>query len=119
VVEHEQIELRSEGAITILHLRGQFLGGEETDALQEGLQELADERRRVIIDMKHVTFVNSSFLGALLAAHTHANRRGTSITITDMKDSIADILALTRMDTVLNVSPSVDDALDQASRTIS
>jgi anti-anti-sigma factor len=108
---HSYFDVRDTNGIVVVELKGQYLGGEETETLRTYLGELANQQRNVILDMQEVTFVNSSFLSALLASHTHANRRAASIRMVNLRRSIRDLLELTRMDKVLSVDDSIDDAM--------
>ena len=109
--ENDQVSIDDVNGTAVIELSGQFLGGDETDHLKQTLSDMADAGKTVVLDMHQVTFVNSSFLGSLLSAHTHADRRGADLVLAGIKDSIAHIISLTRMDKVLDIRSSREEAL--------
>ncbi|WP_164660805.1 STAS domain-containing protein [Tropicibacter sp. Alg240-R139] len=65
---------------------------------------------RVILDLSTVKFIDSSGLGAIVASmkQLEANRNLDLAGLTPVVDKV---FRLTRMDTVFNLFPSLDDAL--------
>ncbi|MFD4127432.1 STAS domain-containing protein [Streptomyces globisporus] len=61
----------------------------------------------VVLDAAGITFVDSSFLGLLLATHQHADLRVAAPSFT-----VARLFSVVGADTVLRVHPTVQDALD-------
>ncbi len=109
--EHEQIEQRNDGQDIVVALSGQFTGGEETEAAQRALQSAGGEAsRRVVVDMAAVTYVNSSFIGALLAAHTSISRTGGTIVLHNVPPTVAEILRVTRLDLVFETINTISDS---------
>ncbi len=107
----EQIDVRDEGTITIVSLNGQFIGGEETDALRDVFVGLTKrERPYVIVDLADVSYLNSSFISALLAAHAALARRGGVIALAGMNGTIGQIFAVTKLELVFPLFPTVEVA---------
>ena len=115
--EHEQIQSKSIGSTMVLSLSGQFLGGEETDNVREQLRATSGVFSVVVLDMTDVSFVNSSFLGSLLAAYTASQRRGEELRLAALGKTLKSIFELTRLDSVIPVFVSVEDAI-HAARTL-
>jgi anti-sigma B factor antagonist len=65
----------------------------------------------VIADMTETTFCDSSGLGELAVAHQAALDRGTELRVVVTSAQVRRVLALTRLDRVLAVYPSLDAAL--------
>ncbi|SLN61135.1 Anti-sigma-B factor antagonist [Falsiruegeria litorea R37] len=65
---------------------------------------------RVILDLSTVKFIDSSGLGAIVASmkQLDANR---SLDLAGLTPVVDKVFRLTRMDTVFNLFPSLDDAL--------
>src|SRR5258707_559186 len=69
--------------ITVLALDGRIVLGEETVALREKVKSLlGDGKKNIVLDLKNVTMIDSSGLGALVAAHSSAPRPELSIMVT-------------------------------------
>jgi anti-sigma B factor antagonist len=98
---NEQITTGQIGDDVVVTLTGQFTGGEESEAFHEVLQTaMRDGVRTVIVDLAGVTYINSSFIGGLLAAHTSITRRGGAIVLRSVPPAIEEILRVTRLDMV-------------------
>ncbi len=65
---------------------------------------------RVILDLSNVEFIDSSGLGAIVAAMKQLGA-GRSLDLTGLTPSVSKVFRLTRMDTVFKLFPSLDDAL--------
>ncbi|WP_097977042.1 STAS domain-containing protein [Streptomyces sp. gb14] len=63
----------------------------------------------VVLDAEGITFVDSAFLGMLLATHQHADLRVAAPSFT-----VARLLNVVGADMVLRIHPTVQDALGAA-----
>ncbi|MBC9734740.1 STAS domain-containing protein [Nocardioides marmotae] len=68
----------------------------------------------VVVDLTDVPFVDSSALGALVAAHRRARGLGGGLSLAGIQPPVARILELTGLDRVLAAYPTADEALRQA-----
>lgn len=107
---HDQITIDRVGTNLILHLSGQFLGGEETERLRSVLQLQEASVERIILDLADVSFVNSSFLSSLLAEHTSHRRHGRTVVLACLRPTVRKILELTHISSVIPVFHDVDSA---------
>lgn len=113
VIEHDQITIReNDGAYTVIELDGQFVGGDETDALQEVLFDAANNEAKVLIDMSGVSFANSSFLSALLSAHARLTRAGGVIVVAGLSPTVAQVFTITKLDLIFNVFDTATQAIE-------
>ncbi|MBK7032087.1 MAG: STAS domain-containing protein [Ignavibacteria bacterium] len=113
MTENEQITERLVDETLIVALSGQFTGGEESEAFQTVLQRaLVNGSKTVVVDLERVAYINSSFIGGLLAAHTSISRKGGAIVLCNVPEALQQILQVTRLDNVFDSYSSVDEALD-------
>jgi len=113
MTQNDQITERTVGKNLVVTLTGQFTGGEESEEFQSILQKAAkDGGKLIVVDVSNVTYINSSFIGGLLAAHTSITRRGGSIVLASAPEALLQILRVTRLDNVFDLYTSVDEALD-------
>lgn len=108
---HDQVSSEMVGDVLALKLRGQFLGGEETEYVRNSLLSIGSDVQGAIVDMSSVTFANSSFLGTILAIHTAFVRRDTSLMIVGLQKTLKQIFAMTKLDKVLTVFASSEEAI--------
>ncbi|GAB5465392.1 MAG: hypothetical protein Kapaf2KO_08280 [Candidatus Kapaibacteriales bacterium] len=100
------IETR-DGREAKLSLKGQFVGGEETESLQAYFGELSgDELERLSIDFGGVTYLNSLALGVLISGSSKAQRSGIDMWLTEIPKNIMELFELTKLDKIFNIKES-------------
>jgi len=96
----------------IVHLSGQFIGGEETDELRDKLKGLAiEDAKAVIIDMQKVTYLNSTALGVLISAHASFTKKGIKIILVNLGKSIENLFVITKLTLVFPIYESLEEAI--------
>jgi anti-sigma B factor antagonist len=73
---------------------------------------IEDGVRTVVVDLSETTFIDSSSLGVLIAAHRRLERRGGALTVVCTHDAIVKTFRITGLDGVFRIVESLDDALD-------
>jgi anti-sigma B factor antagonist len=98
--------------VEVLTLDGRIVLGEETVALRENVKGLlAAGKKKLVLDLKNVTMIDSSGLGALVAAHTSAKSAGATLRLCNLGTRTNELLQMTRLVTVFEVSNSEADAV--------
>lgn len=69
-----------------------------------------DGSKRVILDLSSVEFIDSSGLGAIVASMKQLGKE-RSLDLAGLQPVVAKVFRLTRMDTVFQLYPNLDDAL--------
>jgi anti-sigma B factor antagonist len=72
--------------------------------------QTASATDRVILDLSEVKFIDSSGLGAIVAAMKQLGE-GRRLDLAGLTPLVDKVLRLTRMDTVFTLFPSIDDAM--------
>lgn len=85
----------------------------EIDQLQADMERLVQERPSpaYVLDMSRVEFISSGFLGLLISASTTLTQMGSKIRVCGLAPGIARVIKTTHLDRVLDIRPSVDDAV--------
>jgi len=78
---------------------------------QRVMAPVAAGSEHVIVDLTETTFIDSSSLGALIAAHRRLKARGGGLVVACAGDPIVKTFRITGLDGVFTVLPSVDAAL--------
>ena len=98
------LKTRQVGPIAVLAPKGYLTGGDETDDLQQSIQQLADSGNKALIvnlgDTKHL---NSTALGVLIQAHTNYVRRGGQMKLCAVDKKIENIFVITKLSLVFDV----------------
>jgi len=106
-----QVRLEEQIGGAILHLKGQFIGGPETDELKEQLKKMSDSNQNnLIINLENVTYLNSTALGVLISSHANFSKRNGKIILCNVSKSIENIFVITKLTLVFTISDTLEDA---------
>src|ERR1700739_3877045 len=98
--------------VAVLTLDGRIVLGEETNKLRESVKNLVSQgKKKVVLDMKNVTMIDSSGLGALVAAYSSAKSGGASVWLCNLGAHFNQLLQITKLLTVFEVSKTQEDAV--------
>jgi anti-sigma B factor antagonist len=98
--------------VAVVWLDGRIVLGEETVVLREKVKGLLGEgKKKLVLDLKNITFIDSSGLGALVAAHTSAKSSGATLRLCNLGTRNIELLQMTRLLTVFEVSNSEAEAV--------
>ncbi|HLR90646.1 MAG TPA: STAS domain-containing protein [Balneolaceae bacterium] len=96
----------------IVELKGNVMGGPDSEQFSELLHSFIDEgKKNVIVDLGSVKFMNSSGLGMLIAGLTTMRRAEGDLRICQADKKIESLLVVTRLITVFEHYPTVDEAV--------
>lgn len=111
-----QIKIQEQIGGTILHMKGQFVGGEETDQLRDALKTISDsQKNKLIIDLKETTYLNSTALGVLISAHATFVKRDGKIILCNISKSIENIFVITKLTMVFTIAEKLEEAIKELS----
>lgn len=77
------------------------------------LQEINSGERKLIISFMHVDYVDSSFLGALVAILKVLIPLDGKLVLIGMNDDILNLFQLTRLDKIFTVRETIETALKE------
>ncbi len=106
-----QLIVEESSNFTIIKLKGQFIGGEETDYLRDMLANIiATKNISVIVDLEKATYLNSTALGVLISAHTNFARQQKKIILVGINKQLETILVSTRLNTVFEITDTIENS---------
>lgn len=98
------LETKEWGSLLLAYITEQEANLENADALKKELCTLIDNgNKRIALQFDEVTYVDSSFLGAMVSALKHAISNGGDIFLTGLSKDISNMLQLIRMDRVFKI----------------
>jgi anti-sigma B factor antagonist len=107
-----KMNLREVDGIAVVGLDGRVVLGEESNALREQVKTmLASGKKKIVLDMSNVSYIDSAGLGALVAAHHSARTQGASLKLSNLGKKFQEILQVTKLLTVFDVYPSESAAI--------
>lgn len=107
-----ELEIRKHKAATVFLPRGRITETEAYEIERELAAVLAEGEARIVVDLAEVSYVTSSFLGALMAAMQETRDAGGFVRLAAPQPLVAEVLATTKLDKLLAVYPSVEAALE-------
>ena len=96
-----KLETRQVGDVTVISCAGQINLGEATSLFRNTVrEELAKGTRKLLLDLKQVTYIDSSGIGELVGSYTSAQRAGANMKLVHLPPKIYDLLQITKLLTV-------------------
>jgi anti-sigma B factor antagonist len=101
-----------EGKTVVLELKGNYVGGEETDELRDTIKKLSEEGNlKLVIDLGEVSYLNSSALGVLIAAHANYAKRGGKIKLCQLNKNLENLFVITKLSLIFDSYPNQVEAI--------
>ena len=92
------------GGASVVTLDGRIVLGEESNSLREKMKSLvADGKKKIVLNMASIKYIDSAGLGTLVASHLSAKTQGVSLRICHLGEKFHEVLQLTRLLTVFEV----------------
>lgn len=99
--------------ISVVALSGRIILGEESGALREAVRGLiAAEKKKVVLNMSEVTYIDSAGLGILVAAYVSAKKEGALIKLCSLGNKFREVLQITRLFTIFDVYDTLPAAIE-------
>lgn len=96
---------REVDGVAVVAMDGRIVLGEESNALREKVKSLlAEGKKKIILNMDNITFIDSAGLGTLVASHHSAKNQGASVRLCHLGSKFQEVLQITKLLTVFEVS---------------
>jgi anti-sigma B factor antagonist len=105
------LETRNRGDVTIVHCQGRIVYRDEAAALSRMVSEVLQNGGKVILDLSGVSSIDSAGIGELAFLHTWAQSQNADLKCASPSPLVRNLLDLTNLDSVLEIHPSVPEAL--------
>ena len=103
---------REVDGVSVVALDGRIVLGEESNALREKVKALiAEGKKKVVLNMANITFIDSAGLGTLVAAHHSAKSQGAALKLAHLGSKFQEVLQITKLLTVFDVYNSEAEAV--------
>ena len=100
-----------ESGIPVMKLEGDVRIGDSSAALRLAVREyLSKGTKKLIIELAHVYYTDSSGIGEIFASFTEAHKAGCIVVYAGLSPKVVDLLTITNLLTVLDVYPSAAEA---------
>lgn len=108
--------IKEQGDVTIVAIQGKITIGEGDVKLRKCIHELLEKgSTKIVLDMKDVSYMDSSGVGELVASYTTITNRGAQLRLTNIKSKIYSLLQLTALVAVFQICDSLEEAVNSFS----
>jgi anti-sigma B factor antagonist len=98
--------------VSVVSYNGRIVLGPESAALRERVKSLlVEDRKKIVLNMSNVNYIDSSGLGMLVALHVSARGQNAELHLSNLGNKFHDVLQLTRLFTVFSVYDTEADAI--------
>ncbi len=103
---------REIGDVIVLEPKGKIMGGPDATTLHDKLHEFIDQnKKKVVIDLAKVDWMNSTGLGILISGLTTLRNNGGELKLANVTQKIKSLLTITKLITVFESFDSLDEAV--------
>ena len=97
-----------------LILHGKGLTEQDFKPVEESVEQLLENgESNVILNMEQISILNSLGIKTLIKIFTKCRNNGGDLYIVNISDKISQVLLLTKLNTVLNIATSLNEAINQ------
>lgn len=100
------------GDVIVLHLTGPLTLGQGTSKLRDLIHDtLESGKKKILLNMSEVYYLDSSGLGELVAAYNTVTRKGGKLKLMKLTRRVQDVVQLTRVYRVFEIFQDEDAAV--------
>jgi anti-sigma B factor antagonist len=98
------ISTREVAHVTILDIGGRIVLGDEIGQLRDAVRALvADGKKKIILNLAEVDYIDSSGVGELVGAFTTVRNAGGELKLLNLTQKVHDVLHVTKLYTVFDI----------------
>ena len=95
---------REVNGVSVVELDGRIVLGEESTSFREKLKSLiAEGKKKIVLNMSEIKYIDSAGLGTLVAAHISAKNQGASVRLSNLGSKFHEVMQITKLLTVFDV----------------
>jgi len=107
-----KVKTNMQDDVAVVHVGGKLMGGPESEELRSVIKGLIDEGvRKFVISLKDVPWINSTGLGAIMAAYTSIQRAEGALRLCHVSDRIQSLFMITKLLTIFDTLPTEEEAI--------
>lgn len=107
-----KVRLYEQNGIQIVEARGKFLGGSETDELDERLYALLGRKeKKVVLDLGQAVWINSSGIAILIHHWKKFRDLGGSLKLANLTQKIERLLVISKLTKIFETYDSLEEAV--------
>lgn len=105
--------------IIVIEVYDKFIGGPGISGFQDAIVEaLNNRKKRIIIDLSGVKYINSIAIGVLIRALTTTRNFGGDLVLAALPYKVKGVLSITRLDSVFEIFEDVEEAVKSCNESL-
>ena len=101
-VRYLTLEIERNGDLTTVRCHGQLVSG-LTETLYNRVRPLIPESKRIVLDLCHLSYMDSMGLGTLMSLYTSARTAGCEMQLLNIGKRVRELLGLTNLLSVFGI----------------
>jgi anti-sigma B factor antagonist len=98
------ITTREVSHVTVVDINGRITLGEETGQLRDTVRNLlAADKKKIVLNLAHVDFIDSSGVGELVSSYTAVRNAGGDLKLFSLSKKVQDVLHVTKLYTIFDI----------------
>jgi len=106
------LETLNRGDVIVVRCEGRIVYRDEAEELSRVAGDVLGHSNKFVLDLTRVTSIDSAGIGELALLQTWAQRKNVAFKCAGPNVLVRNLLQLTNLDSVLDVHPSLDAALE-------
>lgn len=107
------LNLEKVNGYSVLTILDERIDAHNSGELKEYLlQMIEDGENQIIVQLRHVRFIDSSGLGALLSGNKHILTKSGRLILANIQKQVLSMFELTRLNRVFEIYASLDEAFN-------
>ncbi len=107
------VELRQTGDVVIVDLKGKLTAGLGDQILRDTIDELlAENKKKILVNLSQVTFLDSAGVGELVAGLRTAKRFGAALKLLNASERVRSTLYMARLLPIFEMYGEEGEALE-------
>jgi anti-sigma B factor antagonist len=99
-----QISTREVGKVAILDVHGRIVLGDEIGDLRTAVRNLvAQDKKKILLNLADVDYIDSSGVGELVGSFTTVRNSGGELKLMNLSQKVHDVLHVTKLYTVFDI----------------
>jgi anti-sigma B factor antagonist len=107
-----KVSTRMVDGVMIVDCAGRLVFGEESAFLRDTVKKLILDKKRLVLNLSGLAYIDSGGLGTLVALYTTAHNNNGHIKLANLTRRIGDLLHLTKLVTVFEVYDDEQQAVN-------
>lgn len=111
---------KREPDVTVIEISGRITIGRESGQIDAAvIKALNEGARKLVIDLTHVSFIDSTGIGIIAYCFGKASKAGGQLHVAGASGKVMEVFEITHIDQVIRFFPDINSACEAFSKAVS